>query len=102
MFQIPLLAVANQTVAVLLGGDQYQLLVQEAGGMMVMSLARNGTVLMSCGRCLAGQFATPYLHLREGFGAFFWATEGDAMPWYEQFGTTHFLNYVTQAELDAA
>lgn len=102
MEQIPLLAEANQSVDVLLGSTPVTLLVQETNGAMVITVTVDGTDLVSAVRCIPYQAVIPYDYIGLGMGNFAWDTGGDDLPYWDQFGITHFLIWASQDELDAA
>lgn len=99
MIDIGLAAVANQALTVQLGGRQYAIAMQEANGVMSASIARDGVVLVSNVRVSAGTPLLPYLYQESG--NFLVTVDGEALPYWDQFGVTQFLVYLTADELAA-
>lgn len=99
MIDIALAAVANQTLSVQLDARQYVIDVREANGVMSASIARDGVPLISNVRVTAGTPLLPYRYQESG--NFLMTVDGEALPYWDQFGVTQFLVYVTPAELAA-
>lgn len=97
--EIPLSAVPNQSLTVTLDDERLVLTLKEANGVMVADLERNGTVLLSGTRVLAGEPIIPYGYLESG--NFIMLTLNDELPDWRQFQTTQSLIYLTIAEVDA-
>jgi len=99
MIDIALAAVANQTLAVQLDGRQYTIAMHEANGVMSATITRDGATLVSNVRVTAGTPLLPYRYQESG--NFLLIVDGEALPYWDQFGVTQFLVYVTTAELAA-
>lgn len=99
MIDIALAAVANQTLAVQLDGRQYTVTMHEANGVMSATITRDGATLVSNVRITAGTPLLPYRYQESG--NFLLIVDGEALPYWDQFGVTQFLVYLTTAELAA-
>lgn len=99
MIDIGLAAVANQTLAVQLGGRQFAVAMREANGVMSASITRDGVPLVSNVRVTAGTPLLPYRYQESG--NFLLTVDGEALPYWDQFGVTQFLVYLTADELAA-
>jgi len=99
MIDIGLAAVANQELAVQLGGRQYVIAMHEANGVMSATITRDGVTLVSNVRVTAGTPLLPYRYQESG--NFLLTVDGEALPYWDQFGVTQFLVYLTTAELAA-
>lgn len=99
MIDIALAAVPNQSLSVQLNEQQYDLHFRDLGDCMAVSVERGGEFIIRGARLLPGVPVLPYRYQEEG--NFLMLTEGDALPYFDQFGVTQFLVYMTQDEIDA-
>lgn len=99
MIDIGLAAVANQTLSIQLDARQYILSLHETNGTMAVSIARDGETLVSNLRVTAGTPLLPYRYQESG--NFLITVDGEALPYWDQFGVTQFLVYLTPDELAA-
>lgn len=99
MIDIGIAAVANQELAVQLDGRQFAIALHEANGVMSATIARDGVTLVSNVRVVAGTPLLPYRYQESG--NFLVTVDGEALPYWDQFGVTQFLVYLTAAELAA-
>lgn len=102
MIDIPLQAIANQELSIPLDGARFVLRIKEAAGAMVCSIERDGVTLIRNTRLVADQFVLPYGYLHAGFGNFFVGTTDEEIPYWDKFGVTQFMVYVTEVEIAAA
>ena len=102
MIDIPLQPVANQELSIPLEGARYVITVKEANGVMVASIERDGVLVVRNTRIVADGLMLPYRAQWFGFGNFMLATQDEEVPYFDQFGVTQFLVYVTAEELAAA
>ena len=101
MMDVGLAAVANQLLSVQLSQRQYQIAIHEANGIMAATIIRDGAVIISGARIVAGTPLLPYRYEEEESGNFLITVDGEALPYWDQFGVTQFLVYLTAAELAA-
>lgn len=102
---VPLDPIPNQSLSIRLDNRRYVVTVQEIGGMMGATIERDGVLLISNVRCVAGFPLLPYPHLSRDAGNFiFTNTVAGKIPYYTDFGSTCLLVYSTAAEIaeDAA
>lgn len=99
MIDVSLSAVPNQELSLQVEDVRYDLTVKEGNGCMVVSVVRNGETILQGARAVAGSLLIPAIY--QEAGNFIFETQDDALPYYDQFGTTQFLVYLTAAELDA-
>lgn len=99
MIIVPLAAVPNQSLSMRLGNDFYNLVFKIANGIMAVDIARNGVVILSGQRVVAGTPIIPYSYLESG--NFIFQTNNGDLPNYLQFGITQILIFASQAELEA-
>lgn len=98
MQELSLLAVANQSLTVDLDSGQFTLTIKEAGGgVMVADVVLDGVTLIAGTRILAGEPILPYGYLQAG--NFVMSTIGGALPYWDQFGSTQALYYLTDDEM---
>lgn len=100
MIDVSLAAVPNQDLSIQVDDVRFDLTVKEANGCMVISIVRNGETILQGARVVAGSPVIPARYQESG--NFVFETIDDALPYYDQFGTTQFLVYLTAAELEAA
>lgn len=98
---VPLEAIPNQSLTIRLDGVRYALEIKEAGGVMAVTIARDGVPLVTGARCVAGAPLLPYRHLWAGFGNFIFtdSREDGSIPYFEDFGSAVFLVYSSAAEI---
>lgn len=99
MIDVSLAALPNQSLTIQLAERVYDIHVREANGVMAATIARDGVTLVSALRITAGTPLLPYRY--QEAGNFVMTTEGDALPYYDQFGVTQFLVYLTAEEVAA-
>lgn len=98
---VPLQAMPNQQLTVVLDGVLYDLTVRETNGCMSMDVIRAGEVVVSGQRCVAGSLVLPYISLESTFGNFAFLTQNDDLPYWDQFGATQTLVFATGVEIGA-
>lgn len=101
MIDIGIAAVANQSLSITLEQRQYAIRLHEANGIMAATIARDGVTLVSGMRVTAGTPLLPYRYEEDGAGNFLMTVDAEALPYWDQFGVTQFLVYLTAAELAA-
>lgn len=97
MIQINLAAVPNQEFSIQLDGQFYDIHIRDANGSPAATIVRDGVVVVSAARIVAGAPLLPYLYQENG--NFLLTVTNDALPDWEQFGITQFLVYLTADEL---
>lgn len=71
--------------------------IREANGVMVADVLRDGATIILGTRLLPGEPVIPYAYLQAGNLVF--QTQDDALPYWDQFGVTQALFYLTDAEM---
>lgn len=99
MIDIGIAALANQTLSIQLDERFYDITLKEANGVMSATIERDDVVIVSNMRVTAGTPLLPYRYQEEG--NFLLLTDADAIPYWDQFGVTQFLVYLTAEELAA-
>lgn len=99
MINVGIAAVPNQSLTVQIDDRVYDIALREANGVMSASITRDGVSVVKNVRATAGTPLLPYRY--QETGNFLITTEAEAMPYYDQFGVTQFLVYVTPDELAA-
>lgn len=99
MLRLPLEVSPNQEFSVQLDGISYVIKLKTFDGTAVASIAVNGVLVVSGMRFWPNQPLIPYRYLESSGGNFFFSTEGQQLPFYEQFDITQFLYYVSPTEL---
>lgn len=100
MRDIALAAVPNQSLSVQLDGRFYDIAVRDVGDTVAFTISRDGETLISGARAAAGTPLLPYRYQEDG--NFVLTVEGDALPYWDQFGVTQFLVFVSADELAEA
>lgn len=98
MIDIGLAALPNQSLTVQLDERLFDIQLREANGVMAITIVRDEITLVSALRITAGTPLLPYRYQEEG--NFLLTVENDALPYWDQFGITQFLIYLTPAELE--
>ena len=99
MIDVGIATLANQALSIQLDERFYEIELREANGVMAATIARDGVTLVSAMRLTAGTPILPYRY--QEAGNFIMTTDGEALPYYDQFGVTQFLVYLSAAELAA-
>jgi len=97
---VPLEAVANQELTITLEGSRYNLSIKQSINCMAIDIVRDGVVIITGIRPVAGAPVIPYKYLERG--NFLFLTENDDIPWWEKFNITQSLLYLTIAEMEQA
>jgi len=99
MIDVGIAALPNQSLTIQLDERLYVIGLRDANGIMAASISRDGVPLVSNVRIAAGTPLLPYRYQESG--NFLLLTDGEALPYWDQFNVTQFLVYVTPAELAA-
>lgn len=99
MRTIPIVATPNQSLSIRVDNIRLVLRIKEASGVMVADLERDGEIIISGTRVLAGEPIIPYRYLEDG--NFLLLTINDELPDWNAFGASQSLVYMTAAEVDA-
>ena len=97
--QIPLAAIPNQDVSITLDGSRFDIAVKSSSTSTLISIIRDDVTLISGLRAVGGTLVLPYEYLEEG--NFYFETPNEVIPYYENFGISQFLIYMTAAEIEA-
>ncbi len=101
MKSIQLSNIPNQNFNIQLDDNRYDITFKQANNVMAVTIIRNNETIVSGSRCLPISLLIPYRHLENGMGNFIFTTLNDDYPFYDQFGSTQFLYYISNAELEA-
>lgn len=99
MIDVGIAALPNQSLTIQLDERRYVIDLREANGVMSATITRDGVTIVSNIRVTAGTPLLPYRY--QEAGNFIMTTDGEAIPYWDQFSVTQFLVYVTPAELAA-
>lgn len=99
MIDVGIAALPNQSLTIQLDEQLYVIDLREANGVMSATITRDGVTIVSNIRVTAGTPLLPYRY--QEAGNFIMTTDGEAIPYWDQFSVTQFLVYVTLAELAA-
>jgi len=99
MIDVGIATLPNQALSIQLDERFYELELREANGVMSASIVRDGVTLVSNIRVTAGTPLLPYRY--QEAGNFILTTDGEAIPYWDQFNVTQFLVYLSAAELAA-
>ena len=98
---VPLASVPSQSASIQLDDIRYSLRFRDLGDMMAVDISINEVVVVTGSRVVAGAGLIPYQYLEEDGGNFIFITQGGDFPFYDKFGVTQALLYVTAEELAA-
>lgn len=99
MMTLPLQAIPNQQLLVVLDNNQWVIEIKSTNGTISVSLSVNGVDVAENVRAVAGGFIIQSEYQEQGNFAIL--CQDFLVPDYTQFGVTQFLTYFSQAELDA-
>lgn len=97
MRTINLTAVPNQEFSVTLDGNRWDMTIKEACGCMLITLALNEVTILTNQRIVAEAPIIPYKYL-QGSGNFAILCDDEDIPYYDQFGITQSMIYVSPGE----
>lgn len=100
MQRLPLQAIPNQQFSITLDGLNYTITFKACGGIMAVTIVRQGIEILTNSLCPAGQLLLSYPYAESG--NFFIDTINDELPYYNAFGITQQLYYLSQIELVTA
>ncbi len=100
MMQIPLIAMANQSLSIRLDDRRYEITIQATGGVMAATITRDETLLVQGMRCHPRVPLLPK-YKEDDAGNFIFETESGEYPDYTKFDRTHVLLYLSKEELEA-
>ena len=101
MLNIPIQAVPNQTLTVLLDGNSYKIGIKSIGDeLMSIDIEKNNITLIQGQRMVPSFFLIPYGYLGQD-GNFSLITEEGDYPFYEKFGVSQSLIYLSPADIAA-
>ena len=97
---VPIQAIPNQTLTIQLESNLYEITVRATNGVMSVDIMRDNVQIVRGARAVSNYLIMPYRYLE--VGNFFFATQNNALPYYDQFGVSQKLIYVSADELAAA
>lgn len=98
MIQIPIDTIPNQNLTVNLDDSRYDITILEANNCMIATILRDDETIVESSRLVAGEPIIPYRYREQG--NFTILSETDDLPYWENFGVTQTLVFLTQSELD--
>lgn len=99
MIDVGIATLANQALSIQLDERFYEIELREANGVMSATITRDGVTIVSNIRVTAGTPLLPYRY--QEAGNFIMTTDGEAIPYWDQFNVTQFLVYLSADELAA-
>jgi len=96
---IPLQSIPRQQFTITLENSRFDITLLAIGGCMYATILRDEVEIVSGGRCINGQLVIPFAWLEGAAGNFAFSTNGEDMPWWDQFNTTQNLYYLLSTEL---
>lgn len=102
MQEIPLIAASRQSFSVVLDNNRWGVRVYEVQpGLMCADFTLADIPVITGVRCVAGSPLLPYDYMQvTGGGNFAFATLGNNLPWWEQFGSPNCrLIYASAGEI---
>lgn len=90
----------NQAFSISIGVHFYDFTIQETSGCMSVTIVRDNLLIVSGSRAVAASPVIPYQYLEDDAGNFVFLTQNEELPYYDQFGITQSLVYVSNDELE--
>ena len=101
MLNIPLQAVPNQSLSVLLDGNNYEIKIKSIGDeLMAIDIVKNNVSLIEGQRMVPSFFLIPYGYKGQD-GNFSLITDNNEYPFYELFGISQSLLYFSPEDIAA-
>lgn len=94
---VPLAAIPNQSFTATLDQVRWVVRLVEASGVMAADVTRDGVLLLTGQRIVAGEPIVPYRYLQTG--NFIFLTDGDDLPQWSLFGFSQYLFYLSADEI---
>ena len=98
MREVPLLNAPNQRVETTIDGVNYSIQLRTVQSFTTADIYADGEILKAGSRCIPGKPLIPYPYLTRG-GNFYFYCLNDDYPYYEYFGITQKLVYLTDEEI---
>lgn len=98
MIKIPLQRVEKQSLSIVLDNAVYDIAVLECNGIMAVTVVRDNVTLVQGRRAVATAPVIPAGPRVNG--NLFFATEGDALPYWTDFGAGTVLYYLSPDEIE--
>lgn len=98
MITVTLDSIPNQSFSIRLDNKLYNITIKQSNDIMIATIIRDGILLLSGIRIVAGTPLIPYQYLESG-NFMLLTTNGD-LPDYTQFQITQFLVYASRVELE--
>lgn len=98
---VPLQAIPKQQFDIVLNDVLWSFTFIQTGGCMCWNGTRAGVDVIDGQRLVAGQLLIPFKYQEASQGNLIFQTANEEAPWYESFGVTQTLYYVTDTELGA-
>lgn len=99
MQQIPISAIPNQSLVVIIDDATWGIEIRAAAGVMAVSLTRDGVPVAENARGVSGSFILQADY--QEAGNFFFVTQNFELPDYTKFGVSQSLVYISASELAA-
>lgn len=99
MLKIEIAPIPNQNLTFISDGYAWDISIKQTHGCMSVDMTCDNQVIVTGQRIIAGSLFLPY-YKQWRRGNFIIDTEYDELPYYEKFGVSQFLYYVSKAELD--
>lgn len=101
MIDVSLQQLSNQELSIALENSRYVIRVVETNTMMAITITKDDVVLIENARLLPNDFILRSNLVDPDSGNFFMFVQSDAIPDWNNFGVTQFLQYITSDELEA-
>lgn len=94
---LPINAIANQQLSVILDNNQWDIIIRDVNGAIAVTLTKNSEQIVLAARAVAGMRILQSKYQQDGNFAIISNDQG--IPDYTQFGISQFLVYISPAEL---
>jgi len=95
---LPIAALPNQQLSVILDNNQWNITINDVNGAIAVTLVKNSEIIVQNARAVAGMRILQAKYQEDGNFAIISNNQG--VPDYTQFGITQFLVYISQVELE--
>lgn len=101
MREIPLSETPNQEIETVINSRVFNIRLHTIGQLTVADVYINRALVCAGVRCVPGMPLIPFRYISDTAGNFFFSCLDGAYPYYELFGATQRLVYLTAAEISA-
>jgi len=99
---VPIQSIPNEEFSINLENVRYDIALKSTATSALATVSINDAMIIENVRAVGGTPLLPYEYMEGIGGNFIFDTPNQQIPYYENYGITQFLVYLTAAEMEAA